>query len=552
MAGLNNAAPSLRAQCGAVAFMRWRVLLNSLRTKHGGFEIGSRIIMQGLFAMIGLGMGVGLGFIAWQIASRDSLRLLAALLWPVLAVWQFVPIAITSFQENADLSLFLRFPLNFRTYLLFYIWFGLFDVSSIVGGIALLGILVGASIAQPGLFFWIALVLVAFALFNVLLTRMIFSWIDRWLAQRRTREILGIVFLFLILGAQLLNPAFYHHGFPAGEISQATMTRGFHIVERVQALLPPGLAANAVSDAHAGQWFTACANFVFLAFYAGIAGNVLCLRLRAEYRGESLGEAPAQAKKRARPRGHLGPLEGSGPVSAIVEKEIRYLMRSGVMLYGFLAPLVIVFLFSGGPHNPHAMSFAGQYALPLGVAYSFLGLTRFVYNNLGGEGAGIQLYFLSPVPIRKVLLAKNIVHTMIFLVELVLVCVIVRFRAGLPGLQIVILTFCWLLFAVPAQLAIGNVLSITMPYRLNMTRMSREQGAAANGLISLLVELFVFAVGAVVYVLLRSTGHPDLVAPVFLVLALGSVILWLGVLAKSASLFQSRQETLISTLYKTA
>jgi ABC-2 type transport system permease protein len=231
----------------------------------------------------------------------------------------------------------------------------------------------------------------------------------------------------------------------------------------------------------------------------------------------------------------------------VIEKEIRYVMRSGIMLYGFLAPLVIVFLFSGsGP------TFGGKFALPIGVAYSFLGLTRFIYNNLGGEGAGIQLYFLAPTPFRKVMLAKNIVHTFIFLIELTLVCAIVAFRAGMPGPQILLITFCWLLFALPAQLAIGNVLSITMPYRMTNVRMIREHGAAGNNFLSLLVELLVFVIGAAVYLALASIGHAGLAAPVLLVFAVVSILFWLRILSNSDAMVQAKRESLIASLYRTA
>ena len=543
---------SVQAQYSAVAQMRWRMLVNSLRTRRGGFEIGARIVTQSFFALVGLAIGLGLGFAAWQIASHDSLRMLAVLLWPVLIVWQFVPLAVASFQENADLSLFLRFPINFSSYVLFYILFGLFDVGSLVGGIALFGTWVGASLAQPGLIVWITLVLVLFAAFNIFLTRSIFAWIDRWLAQRRTREVLGAVFLFLMLGAQFLNPAFYQHRGREFGISHATLMRDLNVARRVQNVLPPGLAANAISGVHTGKPLAAGEDLFFLALYGVAAGAALGIRLRAEYRGESLGESPSPTTKNARASSRRNLLEGSGPVAAVIEKEIRYLMRSGVMLYGFLAPLIIVFLFSGGSHSRHASAFAGQYALPLGIAYSFLGLTRFIYNNLGGEGAGIQLYFLSPTPFRKVMLAKNIVHTMIFLVELALVCAIVAFRAGMPGPEMLAVTLCWLLFAVPAQLAIGNVLSITMAYRLNMTRMSRQQGATGNSLISLLVELLVFAVGAAVYLLLNRAGHAGLAAPVLLVFAAGSILLWLRVLSNAGTMVEARREALIAALYRTA
>ena len=546
MAGIN-----WRDQYRAVAQMRWRMLVNSLRTGRGSFEFGARILTQVFFGTVGLMIGMGLGFAAWQIASHDSLRFLAVLFWPVLIFWQFVPITVASFQENADLSIFLRFPLTFRSYALFYILFGLFDIGSLVGGIALLGIWIGASIARPGLFLWITLTVALFAAFNILLTRMIFAWIDRWLAQRKTREVLGVVFLFLILAVQLVNPALYQMNGHHHELNRATVMKRLYTAERVQRVLPPGLAASALDRAHQDRPLAAASDLFFLVCYAAAAGAILGIRLHAEYRGESLGEAPAPVAKAARARSERARFEGSGPVAAVIEKEIRYLMRSGVMLYGFLAPLVIVFLFSGS-HGTRGPGFAGEYALPIGVAYSFLGLTRFLYNNLGGEGAGIQLYFLSPTPFRKVMFAKNIVHTMIFLVELILVCAIVGFRVGIPGPQILAVTFCWLLFAVPTQLAIGNILSITMAYRMNMTRMSREQGAAGNALLSLLVEVLVFGVGAAVYLPLEFSGHADLAAPVLLLLAAGSILFWLRVLANSGAMAEARKESLITNLYRAA
>ena len=548
-----NAAPvSARDQFRAVAEMRWCMFLNSLRTRRGCFELGARIVMQGFFALIGLGVGLGLGFGAWQVASHTSLRYLAALLWPVLIAWQFIPITIASFQENADLSIFLRFPLTFRSYSLFYVLFGLFDIGSIVGGIALFGIWVGVSIARPGLIPWLTLALALFALFNIFLTRMIFAWIDRWLAQRKTREILGGIFLFLMLAAQLLNPALHQGTNYASEMNRAKTMQRLHILKRVQSTLPPGLTADSLAGAQERKPLVASADLLFLCCFTAAAGTILAIRLRAEYRGESLGEAPSRTTKVSRARSQKNLLEGSGPIAAVIEKEIRYLLRSGVMLYGFLAPLIIVFLFSNGSRAGRANGFSGEYALPIGVAYGFLGLTRLIYNSLGAEGAGIQLYFMSPTPFRKVMLAKNITHTMIFVAELVLVCLIVGFRAGMPDPQILVLTFCWIVFAVPAQLAIGNILSITMPYRLNMTRMSREQGAAGNSLLGLLTEILVFGAGVVVYLPLRATGHTDLAAPILLALAACSILFWLRILSNSARMVENRKETLITTLYRAA
>ena len=525
------------------------MLLNLIRTKRGGWEIASLVIFRGFFALIGLSMGTGLGFIAWDIAAHGTFRLLAALLWPVLIVWQVIPIMLASFQENADLSFFLRFPVNFVSYFIFYLLFGIFDISTITGGVALLGILVGITVARPGLFLPALIALTLFAVFNILLTRTIFAWIERWLAQRKTREILGVLFLTVVFTLEFLNPALYGDPSHLHNFSHDAIIRKLGIVVSVQNFLPPGITANALNFLRSGHLILALANALLLAFYAVAVSWLLILRLRVEFRGESLGQAPARIAKAA-PRRRT--LDGSGPLAAVVEKELRYLMRSGIMLYQLLSPLFIVFVFSGRSTNPFGQQISHEFALPFANAWGFLGLTRFLYNNLGAEGAGIQLYFLSPTPFRKILLGKNLVHIGIFCLEAALVSTLVIYRTGPPSPQIVLLTICWLAFALPVQLAAGNYISMTMPYRINMARMGRGSGSAGNDLLSLLLEILVVAVGAAVYIVLRLLGHPGFAAPVLLALAAGSVVLWLQVLARSGHILAARKENLIATLYKTA
>jgi ABC-2 type transport system permease protein len=538
---------SSRAQYAALAEMRWRMLLNSLRTRRGNFELAARILGGGFFSLLGLSMGVGLGFGAFEFASDGKLEFLPFLIWPVLFLWQLAPVMMVSFQEHVDLSVLLRFPVSFGSYLLQYLVYGLFDISSILGGICLAGIWTGLVCARPHLLVWVTLALVGFAAFNLLLTRMIFAWLDRWLAQRRTREILGMVFLFLLLGAQLLNPAYYQHSGHRSRMTRSATLHALHTADRVQSVLPPGLAAGAIHEAAVGHEIVALASLGGLALYALAAGSLLGIRLGAEYRGESLGEAPRRVATVEGTRGKT--FDFAGPIGAVVEKELRYLSRSGVMLYSLVAPLIMLFVLG---RNGSGAGFAAHYGLPLGVAYGFLGLTRLVYNSLGGEGAGIQLYFLSPTRFQTVMLAKNLVHLALFSVELVVVCSIIVFRFGIPGTEILAATACWLLFALPVQLAAGNVLSITMAYRMTLTRMSREQGSAGNGLLSLLIQLLVFGVGVAVYLSLALKGHARLAAPVFLVLAAGGVIAWLRVLSNADRMAAGRKEALIQSLARAA
>jgi hypothetical protein len=91
-----------------------------------------------------------------------------------------------------------------------------------------------------------------------------------------------------------------------------------------------------------------------------------------------------------------------------------------------------------------------------------------------------------------------------------------------------------------------------MAYRMNMTRMSREQGAAGNGLLSVLVQLVVFGVGAGVYVACAAAGHVGLAAPVLLVLAAVAIFFWTRTVANAGDMVYARREALINTIYRVA
>ena len=288
---------------------------------------------------------------------------------------------------------------------------------------------------------------------------------------------------------------------------------------------------------------------------------MLALRLRAEFSGESFGEAPASGSTKVRVRdgatsvsGVRAPAGGrgwfDGPVGAVLVKEVQYLSRSGVMLFGLITPVVLIFAMGGPIRADRDMPI--HFVFPIAIAYGFLPLTRQFCNSLGTEGAGIQLYFLSPTPFRSVMLAKNLLQAGLFCLELALVATIAIFRFGPPPPTLAIATFCWVLFALPANLAAGNVLSITLAYRMTLTRLSREQGSVGNGLLSLLIQLSIFVVGVAIYLPLALTHHAILAGPILLILAAGSVWVWLRGLANVNGMANRRREALMATLVRPA
>ena len=549
-----------RAQYAALGNLRLQMLKNGLRSNRGVVELGARTLSFLLYAGMGLALGAGAAAAAYGLVAHEMWQYLPIVFWVLLLIWQVVPVMLASFQDQFDLGSLLRFPVSFGSFYLLYVVFGLADISSILGGLCCVGIWAGITMARHDLSGWAALGLLVFAAFNILLVRAIFAWIDRWLAQRKTREILGAVFVMMMLSLQFLNPAMHarrHRGQTSPEqqehdfrATEAQYAHWLRTADAVQKWFPPGLAANSLRLNAEREPAPALGSLGLLGLYVLAAGAVLAGRLRAEYRGESLGHAPSR-KKAAERRQSGWLLDGSGPMAAVMEKELRGLLRTLPLLYSIGAPLLLVLIFSGAFVNSSPQGHMYLLALPLCTMYPLLGFTRIFYNNLGTEGAGIQIYFLSPTPIRTVMLAKNLFHSALFAFSIGIAVILFMLRVGPPENVVVAATLAWLLFVLPCNLAVGNIFSLTMPYRVNPGRMTRQGGSQANALASLLAQALVLGVGASVFLLCSFLGQLWMVVPIFLVLAAGAMFAWMRVLGNMDAMASERKEALMATLMKT-
>ena len=555
-------SPLARSQYRALAAMRWSMFRNSLRSTQGAIELGARSIATIFYVLMGLGMAAGIGAGAYAIAAGGKWAILPVLFWVLFVMWQVVPVTLASFQEHFDLDSLLRFPVGFGAFFLLHLIFGLVDASTIMGGLCSTGILIGITVARPHLFAWTALALGVFGAFNILLVRAIAAWIDRWLAQRRSREIVGALFFLGLLSLQLLNPAYWQqkHPYLSAE-SRAAGVRWLNRANTFQRFLPPGLAASELQRSSSSRPVAAMESVTLLGMYVLGAGAVLVVRLRGEYRGENFSDAPVRQRTERRTRAmpkdnsssvRLGHTDTSGPIAAVMEKEIRILMRAMPLLYGLGAPLLMVFILSGlftrrGDAPGQFMSMS----LLVSIAYAMVGFTQLFYNNLGPEGAGIQMLFLCPTPMRTIMLAKNLFHALLFLADAVLVCLICSLRIGWPVPAAIAATAAWLLFALPVHLAAGNTFSLTMPYRMNLGRITRQRGSQANALFSMLIQLSVLGIGAGIFSVCSVFGNLWMSVPILLFLAAAAIFAWLRVLDNIDDMAARRQESLLSTLVRT-
>jgi ABC-2 type transport system permease protein len=544
--------PEAREQFAAIARLRWRIFVNSLRTLRGRLEIVSWIFVGLGFAAFGLGGAFGLGAAAWAIVSRGSIEWLGAPLWGVFLYWQLFPLMATAFTENFDSSNFLRFPLRYRSYFLIRLAYGALDPVNLVASLWLLGIAIGIGIAAPRLVPSTLLALAAFAALNLLLSRTIFAWLERWLARRKTREILGVLFLLAIISVQFIGPIMGRYGNRRSRPGLPPLAARLLPAERV---LPPGLAAATISGAERGDFQAALGALALQCAWGGAILWLLHVRLRAQYRGENLSEsaAPAAARrKKQRVRPAWGLPGFSGPVSAVVEKEIRYLARSGPMLFTLVMPVVVLLIMRLGPANAprqgHALERLVTFAFPAGVAYALLILSNLIYNNFGADARGIQFFFMSPVRFREIVLGKNLAHAAVLGLEIALVWIAACLMFGRPPLGITLATLAGALFGGLANFLVGNLMSLYAPKKYDFAVFGRQRAAGTTVLANLGVQVVVIGLAALTLAAAARYGRLWLATLVFLVLAALAFAGYTFVLGRIDRLALDRRESLIAEL----
>jgi len=576
MAGLTEPKPQpapwtiaqSRTQFAALAYLRWCLFRNSFRRKGGVGELVSRILFLPIVSIIAFGPIVGCGVGAYFIVSSGRLNMLPVLTWGIFLLWQIVSINIAQPNLSLDINIILRFPLSFPRYLAARLVFGILGASNVIGTFALLAADIGIGIAQPSLFPWSTLLLAVYALTNIVFTRMIFAWIDRWLSTRRAREVLTAVILVGSLGIQYLNVTFnpgmqggrHHHHNVATHLP--VVLKFLHRLQPVGTVFPPGLTAASIITFDQGHILTAIVGLIGLIAFGTVFFAIYAWRMRREFHGELLSELKtsqkpatarnphAQAASPTIPQANAPEARTFGLSPAIVaclQKEFLYLLRNTNQLFGFITPIFMVFLFAG---RMGVSGRFGTYLFPVAVAYSILGVSILSYNCLGVDGTGIQLYFLAPLRLRDVFLAKNLIGFLLNLVEFVLILIVICIVAHPPSPVVGLATLCWLLFSTFTNGAVGNFRSVTAPQKVDVTKVGRKQISQFSSLIALGVVAVCCAIGFGGVVLATVLNRPWLMIPIFFALAVVAFVVYLQALNRLGALALTHREALAEELCK--
>jgi ABC-2 type transport system permease protein len=300
----------------------------------------------------------------------------------------------------------------------------------------------------------------------------------------------------------------------------------------------------------------ALTSLLLLGAYMLLVAYFLHVRLSAQYRGENLSEVAASSTRSTARQLRPGwNLPFSAPVAAVVEKEIRYILRSGPMLFALIMPMVMLVLFRVGAMNTarRQMPFfthSPDLAFPVAAAYAILTMTNLIYNNFGGDAAGIQFLFASPARFRDIVLAKNLMHSGILALEALLAWTAVAVIYRQPGFAVTIATIAGLLFAAPINFAVGNLLSIYSPRRVDYSKFGRQRASQLPALISMGVQFALVAIGVGVFWLASSLGNFWIATLLLLVLAGFSFAIYNLILNRVDGIALEKRETMLAELCK--
>jgi ABC-2 type transport system permease protein len=558
-----------RAQFAALAQLRWCIFRNAFRRKGGAGELVARIFIFPLIGVIAIGPIIGSGYGAFFLVSSGRIATLPILTWAISALWLLVLLNISPPGLSFDINTIIRFPISFPRYLTARLVFGLLSASNVIGTLALIAADIGITIARPSLGPWATLLLAIFALTNIFFTRMMLVWVERWLSTRRSREILTAFILFASLGFQYINLNFnpglqgsHHHTSSHLPLFLSI----FHHIKPIAAFLPPGFAASSIVSFSESRLLPAIASLLALIAFGALFFSVYAWRMHREFRGENLSETtqsnqPAPLRNSSTQSARPAVVPSALPatttrtkifglnttVIACLQKEFIYLRRNINQLYGFIAPLFMVFLFAG---RMSASGRLGELVFPIAIAYAVLGITTLSYNALGMDGTGVQFYLLSPIRMRDVFLAKNLIIFLLTFVELLLILAVVMVVAHAPSVVIALSTVAWLLFATLLNGAIGNLRSVIAPRKVDLMKASRKQISQLSALLAVLMIIACAALGAGVFFLCNHLGHLWLMVPILLTLAILAFIAYVTVLNRLDSLILDHRESLAEELCK--
>ena len=478
-------------------------------------------VLGALLALtLSLVMAFGLGFAAYALTSPDfgfqALQssgpggsrelpspefIFFSIFSMVYLVWATVPLSMGS-SRQFDPGNLLLYPISLRKLFAVDVISEVVNIPSIFAIPSILAVGIGAGLAQKrltiGLF-----VAVCAVVFGIVLAKWVSTSAASLFKKKRSRAegLLALIGAVAGLGGVLF-----------AQVAPLL----FHRMESISALrwTPPGAIAIALtSGLQAGRYLELVLAVATIGAYTAAFLVITFWLARKAVLGGGKRRRRVVTSTPERSDVYTGwnyPF-ASQQVAAVLEKELKYLMRNAQLRMMAAMPLILIVIrimnqrtmksSSAGPDQSgfvrELMIYGEGLIVAGGILYVFLILTGVSCNLFAFESGGMRTLVLSPVSRTKILLGKNIATTFVTAILCIALLMIneVVFRDITRG-ALLFASLSFLIYA-PLMAVMGNWLSIRFPKRMKFGTRLNVSGTVGLLLIPMIMLLALPPVAAV-------------------------------------------------------
>lgn len=481
-------------QIRAILWAQFRTTRNHLpRT-----NVGSMImwVLSFLWYALFVTAGVFLAIKIPSIAIVDLQQWIPFGLLVVFLYWQIVPLFTLSSGWSLQLNKLQVYPVSTSSL------FGIEVLLRVTSGPEMLVLLLGSTIGllrHAEIPWWAALMLLLFIPLNLFLQLAVRDFILHSFQRNRFREIFAILLISIALVPQLLL---------RGGFAPQAKRYAFNI-SGLSATPWHELAALAIGQFSAARFGLFCC-WTALAYLFARAMFLRSLRDEDSFRAGS-----ADAQKHVRTKTQIASWPSRlfrDPLAALLQKEFESLLRMPRfrVLFGMACVFsVVIFIPIALGRSEPGTTWLHQNFLPMVDLYGLLLLSdALLLNTFGLDRAAVQTYFVTPVPLQTVLLAKNLTAISFVTIQtfaVLLVVTVIRapvtlfsIAAGIAASAVVTVFL----------LSIGNYTSFNGPRPVDPRQTFKKQGGARMQLWILLCSVCMFLLIGFAF-LARYAFHRD-------------------------------------------
>lgn len=506
------------SQLAALVWLKWRLFRNALRSRRAA--VGSAASALGMIVVLlfALFIAAGLGMMTYYVtaapremadelgagrAEQIGFALLLMVFAFVYMMWAVVPLGMGG-GSQFDPGRLLLYPVSLRRLFALDLLSELTSLSTIIALPAVWAVAVGAGLSSGRMAGALAVGACA-SVFGLAFAKLLSTSVGALTRRRRTR---GETLLALLGALAGLSGMF---------LGQMGNLMARH-AEQLRALrwTPPGMVAHALTEGlrRGGALDFVLPNVLLLALSCLFVAATYWIARRSALGAGGAGRARSRRGKEAGESYAGWSLPFVSPqLSAVVEKEARYVARNAQLRMLALMPLILLsvrFLAGGGLHR-RAGTLAespGEWAAAFrlygeglavtgGMLYVFMILSSVICNSFAFEGAGMRALILAPVARRTILLGKNLVHAAAAALISALLLAADQLIFGDLTARAVLFALLGFAFFAAAYALVGNWMSVRFPTRKKFGKRLNASGVAGLLMIPIVLGMALAPLAAV-------------------------------------------------------